>query len=262
MYKKLSLLIVMLFVVTAVYAQDGETVEVTFENVSFEYDTALAADVETEVVEAIPFTDEMPLMGATPEHLRFDFVDYAGQPDFFHAPRILVYRVADFPDFSISDEYGDYGYAPRAEDLAALLEEEAEIEDEFFAETELPFLPVFNAAQVLRAQVEYLEFESGMGLRFLSYYAQAMMPITSAEVFYTFQGLTEDGEYYVAAILPVDPGFLEAEIDNETFDWEAFSEDYEAYLTETVEALGSLPADEFTPSLEMLDALVASITIE
>lgn len=43
----------------------------------------------------------------------------------------------------------------------------------------------------------------GGGIRYLTQFGQAAGLITNPELFYTFQGLTDDGAYYVAAVFPV-----------------------------------------------------------
>lgn len=67
----------------------------------------------------------------------------------------------------------------------------------------LPFLPLFNAHQVMHTSLQYLDFKNGTGLRYLTWFSQGIMPINNYELIYTNQGLTSDGKYYVAAVLPV-----------------------------------------------------------
>ena len=61
-----------------------------------------------------------------------------------------------------------------------------------------------------RAQMRYVGFQSGAGVRYLAQYGQAYAPINNQELFYTFQGLTADGAHCVVAILPVSATFLPA----------------------------------------------------
>jgi hypothetical protein len=69
--------------------------------------------------------------------------------------------------------------------------------------TPMPFLPLFNAAQVMHTHVQYLDFKTGQGLRYLTMFSQGIVPINNNELIYTYQGLTSDRRYYVAAVLPV-----------------------------------------------------------
>jgi len=66
----------------------------------------------------------------------------------------------------------------------------------------LPFLPNFNAAQELYVQYKVTLLEVGM--ESLSHPIQQFYdPINNIEFFYTFQGLTSDGKYWISAILPI-----------------------------------------------------------
>ena len=73
----------------------------------------------------------------------------------------------------------------------------------------MPFLPLFNAAQVMHTHLQYLDFKNGQGLRYLTEFDQGIIPINNYELIYTYQGLTGDGKYYVAAVLPVNQRVIE-----------------------------------------------------
>jgi hypothetical protein len=253
---------VCLLAVAPLAAQDDEMSRVEHDDLTLEYPADLAIGVEIIEEEAVPLNSDdggVPYWAATPAYTEIFFVDYAAGTDFFHEPRVIVYQTEDFVPF----DTGDYGITSHYEQLQGLLDEQPDLEPYTVPSTlrdeGLPFLPLFNAAQVIRAQPEYIEFQDGMGVRYLTYFSQAVNPIPDTEIFYTFQGLSSDGETYIAAIFPVQTGFLPEEIDYETFDYEAFAETYNAYLDETVAALNAQPGEDFSPSLEMLDALVMSM---
>jgi hypothetical protein len=83
---------------------------------------------------------------------------------------------------------------------------------------------------------------------------------TGQELFYTFQGFTADGVYYVAAFFPLTTAVLPdtIEVDN----WESFHANYDTYLSETTSVLDQLSPTEFTPDLTLLDAVVTSLRVE
>lgn len=62
----------------------------------------------------------------------------------------------------------------------------------------LPFLPLIPADQVLNGAMKYVNFPGGHGVRYLVAFSQEVAPVTRAQVFYTFQGMTDDGRYYVS----------------------------------------------------------------
>jgi putative hemolysin len=227
--------------------------DVTFEGVSFAYDDSIASNALGEVAPADAF---MGGDNTTPEHVKFSFEGYP-LADTLHHPQIHVYPVAEFEASSAvaADAIAglrDLLAAPPADPMAA-----------DYGPAGIPFLPLFNAAQVFHTQVEFLDFQNGSGVRFLTQYDQAYLPINNNELFYTFQGLTDDGTYYVAAIFPVSNPGLPADSSGLNEDnYEAFIEGFQEYLGDIASNLNAQDAASFTPSLDSLDALVQSIRAE
>ncbi len=128
----------------------------------------------------------------------------------------------------------------------------------------LPLLPVFNAAQVFHAQYQVIPFGNGGGIRFITLYAQYFAPINNHDLFYTYQGLTSDGLYWVSAIMPINNAVLPFNADTlpSGQSQEEFAANYVSYLTDISNLLNSQPSDSYTPTLAALDALVASITVQ
>ena len=267
---KMILLAVLIFSALAISVQaqesDAENVDFAYGNISFRYDASIAAGVEATNVEEVPIQEDMPYWAANPAFTEFFFVDYAGGKDFFHEPRIQVYPTADFGSYVTGDQSTEYALVGQLEQLTALVDNQPDLEEYTALPLDenvkyLPFVPMFNAAQVFRAQPEYLEFQSGTGLRYLTYFSQAVNPITDTEIFYTFQGLTADGAFYISAIFPVTTGIFPEEIDFQNYDFAAFEADYENYMKESFTALHTQSGDAFTPTLAQLDALMQSLTI-
>jgi hypothetical protein len=128
----------------------------------------------------------------------------------------------------------------------------------------LPLLPIFNAAQLFHSQYKVLTFAGGSGVRFLTEYAQYAAPINNHDMFYSFQGLTSDGQYWISAIFPISNTILPENGDNPPNgqSFEDFSNNYPNYITDVTNQLNSQTAESFIPTLTALDALVASIHIQ
>jgi hypothetical protein len=169
-------------------------------------------------------------------------------PDALHEPRIEVYPVAEFEAISESA-------AKTIADLRQLTV------DRPAAPERIPFLPAIDAGQVMRAQVAYLDFEGGTGVRFLTQYAQGRIPVNNHELFYTFQGLTDEGNAYVAAILPVSHPRLPPNQRAYQGDLDALVRNYDAYIARIEEQLSAQDASSFTPGLDQLDALIRSLEV-
>lgn len=129
---------------------------------------------------------------------------------------------------------------------------------------DLPFLPTLNAAQMFHAQYQLLPFGNGSGIRYLTLLAQYYAPINNYELFYTYQGLTSDGKYWVSAILPVSNPILPDNADNPPGGqtWDQFTNNYSSYIADLTTQLNSQAPENYTPGLAMLDALVSSISIQ
>jgi len=128
----------------------------------------------------------------------------------------------------------------------------------------VPWLVPINAGPIMYAQVEYLDFQNGVGVRYLTQYAQALSVVNNRELCYTFQGLTRDGKYHVIAVLPANhPDLLAGPNDAPNGDSSVWgdAEKNLQYMQKTVQELDEAQPSSFTPELTMLDAMIRSIGI-
>jgi hypothetical protein len=234
---------------------EEQITKVDYGGVHFEVNSALAESVWVETVSAIPPSAGGPGWDVRPEHLRFTIAGHKEQTDFqgmrvgFAAqPQIMIYPVQEFSTMS------ELARA-EIETLQSLLETRPPA-----SENEIPLLPLINAAQVFHTQVKYLDFQNGRGVRFITQYSQDVAPVTNQNIFYSFQGLTQDGAYYVAAYFPIAADGLSDELAIE--DWEAFNAGYQDYLSETVSHLDALSSHEFEPDLALVDQVIQSLVVD
>ncbi len=218
---------------------------VTCNELALYLDPALASGYACETI-----PESSAEFDVSPEHTQLTLQGYLLSDRFFE-PQILVYPVQRYGELLPDNIPG------RVTALQALIGGAAP------GDSGLPFLPVFNAAQVFHARYGVLAFGDGSGIRYLTLFAQYAAPINNHEMFYTYQGLTSDGRYWISATLPVSNPILPENADNPPpgYTWDDLSYNYEAYLADVVPQLESQPAAAFTPGLAVLDALVASITI-
>jgi len=86
-------------------------------------------------------------------------------------------------------------------------------------------------------------------------------------LFYHFQGLMDDGKYYIIAVLPVTSSILaeddkpEATIPEGGVAIPAETGPDQAYYDAVTNALNAMYEDSFNPSLFQLDALIQSIAV-
>lgn len=196
-------------------------------------------------------------MEITPQYTKLSLQGYLLADKFF-TPSISVFPVQRFsellPDF----------IPGRIKDLQALIEGgPAPVFTSAF-KSSLPFLPIFNAAQVFFAMYQNVSFVSGGGIRYITLFAQYSAPVNNHDLFYTYQGLSSDGQNWVSAILPINNPVLPADAKNPPNGqtWDQFSANFGPYITDMTTQLNALAPDSYTPTFSLLDTLVSSITIQ
>jgi hypothetical protein len=73
---------------------------------------------------------------------------------------------------------------------------------EFVDAEEIPVLPDPGTAQAFRARIRYLRFDGGSGVAFITRYP-ASEAFPTGSLTWTFQGVTDDGRYWVSVFHPV-----------------------------------------------------------
>jgi hypothetical protein len=225
---------------------------VTFKNVSVTLPLGVAQDAQTEVVPAVTDPNSSPWWQIAPEHVKFTLTGYQLQ-DKFIEPQILVIP---------ADQYAQLN-TNAAEQIAKV---KAIISNGPLTKETLPNW-VMNAAQLFASQMKVVDFKGGRGVRFLTQYDQFPAPINNHELFYLFQGLTNDGKYYIVATLPVTSSILpedekpESAVPAGGVGFPTATGPDQAYYDAVTKALDGMYEDSFNPSLFQLDALVQSITV-
>jgi hypothetical protein len=130
---------------------------------------------------------------------------------------------------------------------------------------ELPFLPPLPMMQSFFSHEAVISFNGGQGVRFITDYNESSHPLSNRTIFYTFQGLTDDGMYWVAVTLPISSPILPADADFRTlpegYSFETWFQTYGAYVSDVKDVLEAQAPDSFFPTVSILDSLVESITV-
>jgi hypothetical protein len=171
---------------------------------------------------------------------------------------VTVYRVEAFRTYPFGDDIID--------SLQAAIETGS---DEYF--------PTWGSAILLRAQTQHIRFQNGTGLRAVVMRGQNGYLANNEAVVYDFHGLTDDGQYYVEVIFPIDAPILlstydPAENTNEGAflvpeipEGPPFGETLKGvmleYNQEAQRKLDALESASFIPDLGLLDALVSSLLV-
>jgi hypothetical protein len=136
---------------------------------------------------------------------------------------------------------------------------------------QLPAVPFFNDAQVFASNFQMISFQNGEGVRFLTEYAQSAASVNNHDLFYHFQGFTDDGTYYIVAIFPITAPMLAETSDAGAplppggVPYPYFAEgpnaDMETYYASILDLLNASPSEVFAPTLDQLDLLIQSMRI-
>jgi len=211
--------------------------------------SSVAQEVTLETIAAHPATVDEPWWVAAP---KYQLITLQGYPVTNHQeePNIFVYPASELASYNEN-------MVKVLTSLQAVLLTQQVVDP-------MPFLPLTNTQEAMQAQVKYMEFANGSGVRYLTQLNQGPVPINNFQLIYTFQGLTSDGQSYVAAVLPVTYSELPAGTEISEEFAKSLTEKpnyYMDYISTTVDMLNQLPSDSFMPDLSILDAMISSITI-
>jgi hypothetical protein len=232
-------------------------VEVSIDPLTITISPALASGARGSQVPRANGQD-LPYFEITPGHTILKLEGYILQ-DKFHKPQIYVYPAQGYAEL-----------VPGAFESMHRLRNVMNESSAPISADHLPAVPFFNAAQVFASNVQIISFQNGKGVRFLTEYAQYAAPVNNHELVYHFQGFTDDGAYYIIAILPITAPNLA-----ETSDAGAPlppggipylfladpNTDMQKYYASITDLLNATPSDAFTPTLNQLDALIQSMRI-
>jgi hypothetical protein len=218
--------------------------------INFSYDMSIFMDVDAQTIPAVQLDPNGMPFGVAPLHTEIVLKGYTIS-NYLLDPKIYI-----FP----SAEYGSMlDFVQQDINTLKLIIANQSAE----GMGELPLLPPQYAQQLFHSNFKHIQFQNGQGIRYITQYAQAYVPINNHDVFYTFQGITSDGKTYISLILPVNNPVLQAdEGPIPGSDFTAFSNNFETYLTGIKTQLNASPDDSFTPNLQLLDEMVQSLTLK
>ncbi len=231
---------------------------VSFDRLSLVIPTGVAAGGSGSLV---PETkgDSVAPYDVAPAHLQFKLEGYALEGKFL-LPQIYVYPAQVYAQLQ------EYGKAAQSlERLQAVLAQSSMVNVK-----ELPEVPFFNVNQSLAAQVKVIPFQGGRGVRVVTLYAMSRAIINNHELIYHFEGLTDDGQSYVVAILPVtapglpedgQPGSAVPQGGVPVPDFNDMNVNWMGYYGDVRQMLQGLEPGAYTPNLDQLDALIGSLSI-
>ena len=231
----------------------GADSTLTYDKFGLVYPAALAKELSTHVSATtvlsfggIPNTSATP----QPEHVDFLFGALSARNMFSYAS-LSIYKT------DAVNQLGGSG-AQVIVSLRNLIGNQAAIAQG----TPIQGYPPLTAGQLFHARTGYLKFKGGSGIRFVPYYAQAVDVIHADRLQYTFLGLSDDGQYYIIATIPVSTAALVGDKSAPNMSDPSIATSYPPYVSQVVAKLEQANPADFAPDLAALDALMQSIAVK
>lgn len=225
---------------------------VSYGGVSFTYDGSLATNVVGQTVAEGKVGPEGFWWEAMPRLTMFEFRGFAGvsvlKPAIYVIPVRSSYKSL-YPGQNIDP------WASGISDMRTLLTQKPDLHS--FPVGKLPYLPPINAAAIPVGKQQYINFANGPAARYLVQITQDASPASRDDTFYTFQGLTNDGKYYIAAVFPAFP-ITPSAIPGYGKDITTIDE----YSRRVSEVLGRVDNSAYRPDLNKLDDMMRSLSVQ
>jgi len=254
-FKSILLVIIAALLALPTMAQQPTTTTVTYNNFSFDVDAAWANHVRIDQFAGDATTVEQP-GGPEVKHLQILVSDSDTVSSMFDSVlAIRIYNTADFAAYPTQQS--------NFEQLQGLLNTRADLSTFTVATLDesatLPFLPVMPASQVIRSRARYIETAAVHGISYVTAYRQDVSPFVSGDFYYTFQGISADGMYYVSIVARPTTVLFPVEISAD-FDQDTFAAAVVDYINQSIATLNASLETDFTPSLSAFDAVVTSLS--
>lgn len=222
---------------------DGTPVDTA--EISFLIPTGVANDAASTTATDVELPYINPGGGDMPSHVKITLNLYTLSGTGIE-PQILVFR---------TDEYSGYS------ELTAMMM--SELQSLQYADGQS--LPEHLGSDFI-AQTHGLSFKNGHGVRYLTQIMTNFMPINNKDLYYYYQGMTNDGKFFLQAMLPINTAYLPADDNPNTplpADGIPFNmDDFPGYLNAVTEKLDSTETYNFNPFLDALDEMIESMQVK
>jgi hypothetical protein len=248
----------------AATATAPKAVEVNLGSVHFVIPAGLASSAKVETTTDIEWPAVNPSFGTFPEHWVITLNGYVLSKT-SKAPRIIIFRT----DEAIGIYDSQIKALRRLKDKGSL--------------AKLPDQTVSRLTMVIvsfKAQISQVSSSSNIGVRHLTQvFYMDVCPITNEEIFYYYNGLSSDGNYFIFAELPVHASFLQTSPNSrlvpaggipfpEGCTAEQLGQqscdagEAKQYLQDITDKINAGGPGDWRPSLSVLDELISSIHID
>lgn len=212
--------------------------------ISFLIPNGVANDASSATNTDVEYPYINPSNGEMPQHVKLTLNLYALSGTQFE-PHLTIFRAAEYAQ-----------YSERTANTISTIQSLQYLDGQPLPE---------NVGSDFVAQIHAVNFKNGRGVRYLTQVFMNFQPVNNKELFYYYQGITDDGQFYVQAILPINAPFLAADADpNSALPPEGIpfnGDDFSGYLTAVAQQLNSADTFFYTPYLDQLDEMIESMII-
>jgi hypothetical protein len=200
-----------------------------------------------------------PGLNGLPQHIRISFGEDKLTNDFLN-PRerqILVIPLEEYRKLYKNEDQRS-AFDNEIDRLKSLLKDKpGKVEEP------ITVMPPLGAQQVFHLRLKYIDFNGGNGIRFITHYAQNIDPVTNASLFYTFQGMTSDGKYYLSAFIPLETSALPKDLQSTSkSEQDEAANLFDVYINRVAGVLNNLKVEDFKPNLIDLDSVMQSLEVK
>jgi hypothetical protein len=243
---------------------DSQT-QFTFQGIDFNCNSQIGSKIEVTEFSKSPLQDEQDKPDYVhPSYLSFKFKNEEGKQDSQtdYESEISVYPLEEYSRMYSITESHKRGFD---EDIASL--KKTIFSKQAHRNNYNRLLAATNGSFGFKSHLKYISFKNGKGVGFVTQVQIEATIINNEELVWVFEGITNDGKYYVRAIFPITAGFLP---DRATDDFEGYSvSDYsslskrnEQYLSLIKRRLDSLQSNQYQPDLENLFNIISSLEVK
>lgn len=242
--------------------------KVDFEGVSFNYNPQIFELRSESIVQESPMQDETEKPGENfPNHIAFSL--YAKNKLIAVEATIKILPIADYRRmYAVSKDLTET-FDENIDNLRKVLKNRNFRYKNNSGKDEIPFIPFYDAEQAFLAKVNHLPFQNGKGIAFITQYTMETTMINNEELSYFYEGITDNGKYYILAGFSVSVSFL---LDSSDGEFEGYKlccpynkesiKGYERYISKVAKKLENLPADKYEPNLKYVNEIMSSLKVE
>jgi hypothetical protein len=237
----------------------------TFQGVSFNCNSRIGSKIEVTEFPKSPLLDETDKPDYVhPSYLSFKFENEEGKQA---SETSFVSEISVYPIEEYSRMYSltDFHKSQFNESVAAL--KRTIFNKQAHRNDYNGFLAATDGSFGFKSHLKYISFKKGKGVGFVTQVQIEVTIINNEELVWVFEGITNDGKYYVRAVFPIRAKFLP---DSATDDFESYSiTDYpkllkrnEQYLSLIKKRLDAFPSNQYEPDLQNLTDIIYSLEVK